>query len=71
MIAEALEDPKLKEEMAEEDMTIEQLIEDSDDIIDEYGNPLQCKALDGGSFELRSAGPDGKFDTADDKVEEY
>jgi len=36
-----------------------------EDIEDGWGNPLQYE-LDGETFIVRSAGPDGEFDTADD-----
>ena len=35
---------------------------------DAWGNSIQYKKTDDGSFEIRSAGPDGKFGTQDDII---
>lgn len=35
-------------------------------LTDPWGNPLRYEPLDDGGYDLRSAGPDGQFDTADD-----
>ncbi len=39
--------------------------------LDAWGREIRYEKLSDSSFRLRSAGPDGRFDTADDIVKEY
>jgi len=40
-------------------------------LLDAWGRPIKYERLSDSSFRLRSAGPDGVFDTADDIVKDF
>lgn len=62
-------DVRIQQYQAEHGGTLPETLDElsaSVPLTDPWGNPLRYEPLDDGEYDLRSAGPDGRFDTADD-----